>query len=70
MGFFHRKQPPVSVPPETTEDRVRMKGEAIRALRRAEALKRRSSAVAADLSEESATNHYIERIREAYGLPT
>ena len=68
MGLF-RKKPHTTIPDETTADRARLKAQAIGSLNRAKALKARSSAVAADLSEHSQTNHYIERIRKAYGIP-
>jgi hypothetical protein len=68
MGLFNRRESRVEVPDETTADRVRLKGEAISKLRRAQALKRRSSAMAADLTEHGETNHYIERLRAAMGV--
>lgn len=67
MSLFHRRRR-VSVPSETTEDRARIRQDAIKSLRRAEDLKKRSSAVAADLSQHGETNHYIERLREAWGV--
>lgn len=69
MWWFNRKPAPSIVPDEDTQDRARMKEEALRSLRRAKALKKRSAAMAADLNEHGETNHYIERIREAYGMP-
>lgn len=66
MGIFRKRSP--SLPDETTADRVRLKQEALGSLRRAQALKRRSSAMAADLSEHGETNHYIERLRAAMGV--
>lgn len=67
MGIFRRKAAP-SEPDETTADRARLKQQAYGKLHRAEALKRRSSAMAADLSEHGETNHYIERLRAAMGV--
>lgn len=69
MGLFKRR-PIVSMPDESTADRARLKADALGSLARARALKRRSAALAADLNEHGDTNHYAERLREAYGIPT
>lgn len=68
MGLFSRKKRVQVTPDETTLDRAKLKGEAIRKLRRAEDLKKRSSAMAADLVGHGETNHYIERLRQAWGV--
>ncbi len=68
MGLFGKRQPVSSVPEESTVDRVRLKREALGKLRRAEALKRRSSAIAETLNANAETNHYIERLRDAWGV--
>lgn len=70
MGLFSRKHLGNESPDESTLDRAKLKREAITKLRRAQDLKRRSSAVVADLNEHGETNHYAARIREAYGIPT
>lgn len=69
MSLFKRKTPSTAtpdVPDETTIDRAKLLDRQHAKLRRAEDLKRRSSAVAASLQEESSVNHYIERLRLAY----
>lgn len=68
MGIFRKRPQPYRVPDESTADRARLKREAVSSLRRAEDLKKRSAAVAADLSEHGETNHYIERLRAAWGV--
>jgi hypothetical protein len=67
MGIFRKRPHTGGVPDESTQDRALLKRDAVKSLRRAEDLKKRSSAVAADLTAHGQTNHYIERLREAWG---
>lgn len=69
MIWPFKKAPPAPVVNEvqdTTLDRRKALLVQQQKLRRAQDLKRRSSAVAASLQEESNVNHYIERLRLAY----
>ncbi len=68
MGRFTRKNVSQTVddrPDETTMDRRKLLAEQNTKLRRAEQLKRRSAAVAADLNEEGKVNNYAWRLRQA-----
>lgn len=67
--FRKRTPPPPVVEEKDSLDFRKELAEQHRKLRRAQALKDRSSKVTSALGDEGRENHYIRRIRAAMGVP-